>query len=65
LQGYFVRDASGRRITESKILQDPPQPGMVMRSALSCFGCHQDGVTISEDSVRGLAEGSEGRFTPE
>jgi hypothetical protein len=55
LDGYFIADRSGRRITESP-LEDPPQPDKKVHAISSCVGCHQDSVVQFEDKIRRAAE---------
>jgi hypothetical protein len=56
LQGYFIADASGQRVTRSPLsnvaLSDPAQRDGVLRSPASCFGCHNGGLIVFRDEVR-------------
>ena len=55
LQGYYISDASGKRIDAAPIkivrtLADDP----VVRNGLSCIGCHTKGMQTFEDEVRAI-----------
>jgi hypothetical protein len=56
LQGYFIADAGGQRVTRSPLsnvaLANPAQPDGVLRSPSSCFGCHNGGLIPFRDEVR-------------
>lgn len=48
LYGFFIADADGVRVSESTLspepIADPMQQDSVVRSAISCFSCHNNGV---------------------
>jgi hypothetical protein len=56
LRGYVLTDVTGQRVAVSSlptaVITDPSQPDGVMRSAASCFACHNGGLLPFEDQVR-------------
>jgi mono/diheme cytochrome c family protein len=57
LQGYYLADASGRRIAAGpiEIVADRTQPDdPVVRNGRSCIACHAEGVKPVRDDVRPL-----------
>jgi hypothetical protein len=56
LHGFFIADASGRRVSESPLspetIVDPAQRDWVMRNAASCFSCHVAGTIDFKDELR-------------
>jgi len=55
LYGFFLSDGDGRRVTESVLspepISDPMQHDSVMRSAISCFSCHNGGLINFRDEM--------------
>jgi len=58
LQGYYLSDASGRRIDAgpTEILTDKFAEDKVVRNALSCVRCHDRGMKAFKDVVRPAIE---------
>lgn len=61
LFGFFIADSDGTRVSQSTLspepIADPMQQDSVMRSAVSCFSCHNNGVvpfdaTAAMDQLR-------------
>jgi hypothetical protein len=56
LYGFFLADASGRRVTQSVLspntVADPSQQDWVTRNAASCFSCHNGGLIAFNDEMR-------------
>jgi hypothetical protein len=60
LMAYMLATAEGNRLSEGplQIVQDESQTDYLVRGAVSCMGCHVDGVVRAQDDVRaGLDSG--------
>ena len=60
LQGYYIMNASGLRLDAAPIdiVSNPAASDPTVRTGLSCFGCHIEGMNTFEDQVRALIESS-------
>ena len=58
LQGYLIVNASGFRIDAAPIdiVSNPAASDPTVRTGLSCFGCHIEGMNTFEDGVRAVIE---------
>ena len=58
LQAYYVTNVSGFRLDEApiNIVSNPAASDPTVRSGLSCFGCHTEGMKTFEDEVRSVIE---------
>ncbi len=58
LQGYYIVDATGSRLDAApiSIVSDPAASDPTVRTGLSCFGCHIEGMNTFEDQVRAVIE---------
>ena len=58
LQGYYIVNGSGSRLDEAPtaIVSDPGASDPTVRTGLSCFGCHIEGINTFEDQVRSVIE---------
>ena len=58
LQGYYLVNASGFRLTDApiNIVSNPAASDPTVRNGLSCFGCHTEGMKTFEDQVRSVIE---------
>ena len=58
LQGYYIADASGIRLDAApiSIVSNPAASDPTVRTGLSCFGCHIEGMNTFEDQVRSVIE---------
>ena len=58
LQGYYIVDATGSRLNAApiSIVADPAASDPTVRTGLSCFGCHIEGMNTFEDQVRDAIE---------
>ena len=56
LQAYYISDAAGNRINEApiNIVSNPAASDPVVRTGLSCIGCHAEGMQTFEDEVRAV-----------
>jgi serine/threonine-protein kinase len=66
LPAYFLADAAGRRLDESRVLLDTSEDDFVPRTAPSCVRCHSDGGVLPVvDELRPYAATDpNGRFGP-
>ena len=60
LQGYYIVTATGSRLDAApiSIVSDPAASDPTVRTGLSCFGCHTEGMNTFEDQVRAVIESS-------
>ena len=60
LQGYYVVNAAGFRLDAAPIaiVSNPAASDPTVRTGLSCFGCHIEGMNTFEDQVRSVIESS-------
>ena len=60
LQGYYIVNASGFRLDAAPIdiVSNPAASDPTVRTGLSCFGCHIEGMNTFEDQVRSVIESS-------
>ena len=67
LFGFFLADASGRRLDKapSSIVRDARRPDGAVENGLSCVGCHARGLIFKDDQVREAALEDPRRFTPQ
>ena len=58
LQGYLIVTASGSRLNSAPIdiVSNPAASDPTVRTGLSCFGCHIEGMNTFEDQVRTVIE---------
>ena len=58
LQGYYLVNAFGSRLDEApiNIVSNPAASDPTVRTGLSCFGCHTEGMKTFEDQVRSVIE---------
>ena len=58
LQGYYIANASGFRLdaAPTDIVSNPASSDPKVRTGLSCFGCHIEGMNTFEDQVRPVIE---------
>ena len=58
LQGYLIVTASGLRLDAAPIdiVSNPAASDPTVRTGLSCFGCHIEGMNTFEDQVRDVIE---------
>jgi len=65
LQAFFLADAQGRRIDKgpTAIVSDPRRPDRAVENGLSCMSCHQRGIIVKADQVRGHVERNAAAFT--
>ena len=58
LQGYYLVNASGFRLDDAPItiVSNPAASDPTVRTGLSCFGCHTEGIKTFEDQVRSVIE---------
>ena len=58
LQGYYIANASGFRLDAAPIdiVSNPAASDPTVRTGLSCFGCHIEGMNTFEDQVRAVIE---------
>ena len=58
LQGYYIANASGFRLDAApiNIVSNPAASDPTVRTGLSCFGCHIEGMNTFEDQVRAVIE---------
>ena len=58
LQGYLIVTASGLRLDAAPIgiVSNPAASDPTVRTGLSCFGCHIEGMNTFEDQVRPVIE---------
>ena len=58
LQGYLIVTASGFRLDAAPIdiVSNPAASDPTVRTGLSCFGCHIEGMNTFEDQVRTVIE---------
>ena len=58
LQGYYITNASGSRLDAApiNIVSNPAASDPTVRTGLSCFGCHIEGMNTFEDQVRSVIE---------
>ena len=54
LQGYYIANASGFRLDAApiSIVSNPAASDPTVRTGLSCFGCHIEGINTFKDQVR-------------
>jgi hypothetical protein len=60
LQGYFLTDGHGSRLTTgpTTIVQDPSRRDQAVTNGISCMSCHDRGMQIKEDQVRDYVLGN-------
>ena len=60
LQGYYIVNAAGFRLDAAPIaiVSNPAASDPTVRTGLSCFGCHIEGMNTFEDQVRSVIESS-------
>ena len=53
-QGYYLNRASGERLDKGpiEIVVDDSQRDRSVTDAISCFGCHKDGINRNHDEIR-------------
>lgn len=53
-QGYYLNKASGERLDKGpiEIVLDDSQRDRSVTDAISCFGCHKDGINRNHDEIR-------------
>lgn len=53
-QGYYLNRASGERLDKGpiEIVVDDSQRDRSVTNAISCFGCHKDGINRNHDEIR-------------
>ena len=58
LQGYYIADASGSRLDAApiSIVSNPAASDPTVRTGLSCFGCHIEGMNTFDDQVRAVID---------
>ena len=58
LQGYYIVTATGSRLDAAPIdiVSNPAASDPTVRTGLSCFGCHIEGMNTFEDQVRSVIE---------
>ena len=58
LQGYYITTATGSRLdaAPTDIVSNPAASDPKVRTGLSCFGCHIEGMNTFEDEVRSVIE---------
>ena len=58
LQGYYLANASSFRLDDApiNIVSNPAASDPTVRTGLSCFGCHTEGMKTFEDQVRSVIE---------
>ena len=58
LQGYYIANASGSRLDAApiSIVSNPAASDPTVRTGLSCFGCHIEGMNTFEDQVRAVID---------
>ena len=58
LQGYYIMNGTGSRLDAApiSIVSDPAASDPTVRTGLSCFGCHIEGMNTFEDQVRAVIE---------
>ena len=58
LQGYYIATATGSRLDAApiNIVSNPAASDPTVRTGLSCFGCHIEGMNTFEDGVRAVIE---------
>ena len=58
LQGYYITTAAGSRLdaAPTDIVANPAASDPKVRTGLSCFGCHIEGMNTFEDEVRSVIE---------
>ncbi len=58
LQGYYIVNSSGIRLDEApiNIVSNPAASDPTVRTGLSCFGCHVEGIKAINDQVRNVVE---------
>ena len=58
LQGYYIATATGSRLDAApiNIVSNPAASDPTVRTGLSCFGCHIEGMNTFEDQVRSVIE---------
>ena len=56
LQGYYIANATGFRLDAApiNIVSNPAASDPTVRTGLSCFGCHIEGLNTFEDQVRSV-----------
>ena len=56
LQGYYIANATGFRLDAApiNIVSNPAASDPTVRTGLSCFGCHIEGLNAFEDQVRSV-----------
>ena len=58
LQGYYITTATGSRLdaAPTDIVSNPAASDPKVRTGLSCFGCHIEGMNTFEDEMRSVIE---------
>ena len=58
LQGYYIANATGFRLDAApiSIVSNPAASDPTVRTGLSCFGCHIEGMNTFEDQARPVIE---------
>jgi hypothetical protein len=58
LQAYMLVDGTGRRLDKAPttIVSDPRRPDRAVENALSCIGCHANGIIDRADQLRAAAD---------
>jgi hypothetical protein len=58
LQAYMLVDGSGRRLDKAPtaIVSDPRRPDRAVENAVSCIGCHANGIIDRADQIRTAAD---------
>jgi hypothetical protein len=64
LLAFALFDAAGRSVSESDLLFDTLQRDFVVRGAVSCLGCHAQGLLPVTDQVREFVLGAPDRYDP-
>ena len=54
LNGYYLNTADGKRLDKgpTEIVRDQDRKDLAVTNAISCFGCHDNGIRLSEDDIR-------------
>ncbi len=60
LNGYYLNTADGKRLDKgpTEIVRDIDRKDLAVTNGISCFGCHDQGIRLAKDDIRGHVTGN-------
>ena len=58
--GYYLNAADGKRLDKgpTEIVRDIDRKDLAVTNGISCFGCHDQGIRLAKDDIRGHVVGN-------